>query len=194
MARLTVDLNHDGLHSIAAPSAFETGGPFEIELTNHDQAVHVHLNLDDTLSTVAGLRANNHYVEPNRTRTVTVDVEPRANDVSGRLKVATGYGAELSYTTVTVTPPGEEPQRVDVDESLSIPKRPEPEEPTFAERLVAGDAFSVGGTSLPVIVLGLIAIALSAVAAASLESPAVLAGSIIVLAGVAVAVAISART
>lgn len=193
MARLTVDLNQDGLHSIAAPSTFETGGSFEIELVNHDQAVHVHLNLDDTLSTVAALRANNHYVEPNRTRTVTVDVEPRADDVSGRLKVATGYGAELSYTTVTVTPPGEEPQRVDVDESLSIPRRPEPEEPGLAERLASGVA-APGGISIPVILLGLIAIALSAVAAASLNSPAVLVGSVIVLAGVAIAVAISART
>ncbi|TQQ81017.1 hypothetical protein EGH24_07645 [Halonotius terrestris] len=191
MPRLTVDLNEDGLHSIAAPSTFETGGPFEIELDNHDEAVHVHLNLDDTLSTVAHIRANNHYVEPNRSRSVTVDVEPRGTDISGRLKIATGYGSEVVYTTVTVTPPDEEPHRVDVDESLSVPATPEPEEPSLAELLA--DNGMLPGEAGPVIVIGLVAIALSAVAAATIESPAVLAGSLIVLVGVAVAVAISIR-
>ncbi|MFC7041849.1 DUF7524 family protein [Halonotius sp. GCM10025705] len=134
MSQLTVSLNDDGLHSITAPDSFETSGPVELLLDNHGEAVHVHLNLDETLSAVADIRANNHYVEPESERPVSVAVNPRSAAVTGRLKIATGYGSEVAYTTITVKPPSEDPNRVTVDESLSKPQREPPAEPTTAEQ------------------------------------------------------------
>lgn len=190
MPQLTVDLNKEGLHSIAAPTEFQTGGPFEIQLENHGEAVHVHLNLDDTLSAVGQLRANNHYVEAGRSRRVTVDIEPRPSSIAGRLKIATGYGSEVSYTTVEVTPPNEEPHRVEVDETLAKPQRPEEPEPTGVEKWMNG-AVGVPGV---VIGFGLLAILIAVGVATTLESTAVVVGSLFVLLGVIVALAVAFRS
>ena len=137
MARLSVDLNRGSLHEIAAPSTFETDGPFEIRLRNHGEAVHVHCNLDDDLSAVAGLGETNHYVEPYSRRSVQVDTRRTDTPVTGRLKIVTAYGAESAYTTVTVSPPGTVTESVAVDESLAKPQREAPEPPTPRERLAA---------------------------------------------------------
>lgn len=192
MPQLTVSLNDDGLHSITAPDTFETSGPFEVLLDNHSEAVHVHLNLDETLSAVADIRANNHYVEPSRERPVSVAVTPRSTAVTGRLKIATGYGAEIAYTTVTVQPPTDDPNRVTVDESLAKPQREPPTEPTAAERIgarLAGD----GGARL-LVAFGLLAVALAIVIAATLDSGVVIAGALVVLLGVVVAVGLAVGT
>ncbi|MFB6233737.1 MAG: hypothetical protein ABEH61_05720 [Haloarculaceae archaeon] len=193
MDRLTATLNGDDLYSIAAPETFEASGPFEIVLDNQEQAVHVHLNLDETLSTVASLRTTNYYVERNRTQTVTVDVDPRETEVSGRLKLVTGYGAEVAYTTVTVAPPEKNAKRVAVDDSLSKPTPSEPAEPGVVDRLADFADAGPAGFSAPVIVVGLLALGLSAAVAASIGSTAVLAGSLVVLLGVAASLAVSAR-
>lgn len=190
MPQLRVDLNEDGLHSIAAPTAFETGGSFEVVLENHGEAVHVHLNLDDTLSAVGRLRANNHYVEAGRTRTVTVEADPRPSEISGRLKVATGYGSEVSYATVTVTPPDEEPHSVEVDETLAKPQRPEEPESEQSNRLLSAS----GGVPGVVVGFGLLALLVAVAVAATVESTAVAIGSLFVLLGVIVALAVLVRS
>jgi len=134
VSQLTVSINNDGLHSIAAPEAFETVESFDLVLDNDGEAVHVHLNLDETLSAVADIRANNHYVEPTGSRPVGIDVNPRTAAVTGRLKIATGYGSEVAYTRITVQPPEADPTQVTVDKSLANPQREAPTEPTAAER------------------------------------------------------------
>jgi len=188
---LTVSLNDDGLHSISAPETFETSGPFEVLLDNYGEAVHVHLNLDETLSAVADIRANNHYVEPESERPVSATITPRSAAVTGRLKIATGYGAEVAYTTITVQPPTDDPSRVTVDESLATPQREPSAEPTTAGRLAAAIAGKdstglLGG-------FGLLAVVLAVGIAATLESGVVVAGAIVVLLGVIVAVGLAVR-
>jgi len=192
--RLTAVLNEADLYAIASPSAFETSDSFEIVLDNHEQAVHVHLNLDETLSSVASLRTTNHYVERNRTYPVTVDVETPQTAVSGRLKIATGYGAEVAYTTVTISPPEDGSRQVAIDDSLSRPTSNEPTEPTRVDRLEALADAGPAGLPAPVIVVGLLALGLSTAVAASIGSTAVLAGSLIVLLGVAASLAVSAQS
>mgnify|MGYP007091098446 CR=1 FL=1 len=191
MSQLTVSLNDDGLHSITAPDSFETSGPVELLLDNHGEAVHVHLNLDETLSAVADIRANNHYVEPENERPVSVAVNPRSAAVTGRLKIATGYGSEVAYTTISVKPPSEDPNRVTVDESLSKPQREPPAEPTTAEQLA--DAVAGGNSTGLLVGFGLLAVVLAVAIAATLESGVVVAGAIVVLLGVIVAVGLAVR-
>ena len=48
--RLPVHLSRSELHAVEAPASFEATGSFDVELVNHDTAVHVHLNLDEALS------------------------------------------------------------------------------------------------------------------------------------------------
>jgi hypothetical protein len=191
VSQLTVSLNDDGLHSITAPDSFETSGPVELLLDNHGEAVHVHLNLDETLSAVADIRANNHYVEPENERPVSVAVNPRSAAVTGRLKIATGYGSEVAYTTISVKPPSEDPNRVTVDESLSKPQREPPAEPTTAEQLA--DAVAGGNSTGLLVGFGLLAVVLAVAIAATLESGVVVAGAIVVLLGVIVAVGLAVR-
>ena len=185
MSQLTVSINNDGLHSIAAPEAFETTEPFDLVLDNDGEAVHVHLNLDETLSAVADIRANNHYVEPTGSRPVGIDVNPRTAAVTGRLKIATGYGSEVAYTRITVQPPEADPTQVTVDKSLANPQR---EAPT-AERI---DTFLAekGGSGL-LIAFGLVAVLVTIVVAATLDSGVVIAGAVVVLLGVIVAVSVA---
>ena len=189
MSQLTVSLNKDGLHSITAPDSFETSEPFEILLNNHDEAVHVHLNPDTTLSAVADIRANNHYVEPENERPVSVAVDPRSAAVTGRLKIATGYGAEVAYTTVTVHPPTDDSSGVTVDESLAKPQREPPAESTATEQLAAAVA---GGNATGLLVgFGLLVVGLAVAIAAAVESGVVVAGAVVVLLGVVVAVGLA---
>lgn len=193
MDRLTAVLNETDLYAIAAPSTFETSDSFDIVLDNHEQAVHVHLNLDETLSSVASLRTTNYYIKRNRTHSVSVDIDTPPTAVSGRLKIATGYGAEVAYTTVTVRPPEQGTNRVAIDDSLSKPSSSAPVEPTLLDRLEAFADAGPAGYSAPVIVVGLLAVGLSTVVAASIGSAAVLAGSLVVLLGVAASLAVSVQ-
>jgi len=189
VSQLTVSLNNDGLHSIAAPETFETSEPFDVVLDNDGEAVHVHLNLDETLSAVADIRANNHYVEPTGSRPVGVNVDPRTAAVTGRLKIATGYGSEVAYTRITVQPPEADPTHVTVDESLATPQREAPTEPTAAERI--GAALAEEGGSGLLVTFGLVAVLVAIVVAATLDSGVVIAGAVVVLLGVIVAVGLA---
>ncbi|MFW6321041.1 MAG: DUF7524 family protein [Halohasta sp.] len=190
MARLSVDLNRDGLHEIAAPSSFETDGPFEIRLRNHGEAIHVHCNLDDDLSTVARLPESNHYVEPYSRRSVWIDTRRTDVPVTGRLKIVTGYGNESAYTTVTVSPPGTVTERVVVDEELAKPQREEPPPPTPGERLMA----AVDGELSPRVAAAVTLLLSAALVIAALaDSSMVFLGSLAVIVGVSVAVAITRR-
>jgi hypothetical protein len=121
---LSVDLNRRSVHSIEVPERFETSDSFTIELTNHGEAAHVHLNLDDELSRAIALADGNHFIEAGRTRSMEASVDQRSRPVSGRLKVVTGYGAEADYVDVSLIPPDRQVEKspVEVDERLAHPR------------------------------------------------------------------------
>lgn len=151
-ASLSVELNTDRLHDIDVPGSFVATDTFTVDLDNQGEAVHVHLHLDDSLSRVAQLSANNHFVDAETTRPVEVVVRNVDEPITGNLKVVTGYGNETEYVEVTVEPAPEQKPPVDVDERLAHPQQPDPE-PTLLDRLqsVADD------TTIPVVVLAGIA-------------------------------------
>ncbi len=188
MARLSVDLNRDGLHRIAAPSEFETDGPFEIRLRNHGEAIHVHLNLDDELAAAANLDESNHYVKPYSRRSVGIDTERIDSPVTGRLKTVTSYGAESAYTTVTISPPGTVTDHVAVDERLAKPQRTEPEPSTPRERLAAavddGVSPRVAAAGTLAVCAGLVIAALAGNSMAFVGSLVMIVGSLAMIAGV----------
>jgi hypothetical protein len=183
-ASLPVDLNDSALHEIGVSPVFSTTGSFSLDLDNHGEAVHVHLHLDDDLSRVARIDANNHYVDAGVVRPVAVEVAEVSAPVTGRLKLVTGYGAETEYVEVTVEPLEEEQEPVTVDESLSRPNRSEPE-PTPLERLRR----RVDGAAVPVVALGGVAIVLALGVGVLAESLAVLAAAAVVVVGVLAALA-----
>jgi len=196
---LSVDLNADGVHSIEAPPSFETDRPFTVELDNHGQATHVFLNLDEELSRVARLDEVNHYVDGDAVRRVDVRTREPDREVRGRLKLVTGHGAERTYVSVTVTPPSVDRQPVAVDESLAEPPEPEPES-GLLDRLGGGTAVGSGlaglrvdGSTLPVLALAGLAVAVAVVAGATIGSPPVLAGALVVVVGAALAVVLATR-
>lgn len=122
---LVVEINRAGLHSLEAPASFETDGSFVVELRNRGESTHVHLHLDDALSSVARLGATNHYVRGNSVRKVRVDVDaPEGTSQDGSLKVVVAHGAQTRYVTVTVDTTTNE---VRVDPELAQPADPEPE-------------------------------------------------------------------
>ena len=190
MARLSVDLNRDGLHRIAAPSEFETDGPFEIRLRNHGEAIHVHLNLDEELSTVASFGESNHYVAPYSRRAVGIETRGIDTPVTGRLKIVTGHGTETAYTSVTVSPPGTVTERVVVDEQLAKPQRSDPEPSTPRERLAA---VVEDGIPPQVVAGGTLAVCIVLVIAALSQNPTAFLGSLAVIAGVVAALAFTRR-
>ena len=103
---LGVDVNDSGLHTLEVADTFEADGPFAVELRNHGEATHVHLNLDDHLSEVARLDATNHYVEGDESRRIEIEVRnPDAwpqDLVRGKLKVVVAHGQETHYVDVTL--------------------------------------------------------------------------------------------
>ncbi|MGM0591588.1 MAG: DUF7524 family protein [Halobacteriota archaeon] len=167
---LEVDINRRRLHDIEVDESFATDQTFLVEVKNHGEAVHVHLHLDDELSTAAHLEAGNHYVETDSTLTVEVAVAAVSQPVRGHLKVVTGYGAETQYVEVNVKPPVETKPRVDVDERLGKPKPPA-EKPVPKRTLLQ----QLQGTgNIPILALGGLAILLALLVGVYASSPAVL--------------------
>lgn len=113
---LAVHLNRDGPHAVESQPSFETDGSFSLTLENHGVPAHVYLRPDDALADVVQIEDRNQYVED--TATVAVEADPdRPEETTGVLEVVTGYGAESTSITVTVTDSG----GVVVDESLASP-------------------------------------------------------------------------
>ncbi|MFC4449998.1 DUF7524 family protein [Halorussus aquaticus] len=187
---LPVRLNDDRLHDIQTRTSFETADSFPILLHNGDAPVHVHLHLDDALSSVASIPANNHFVDANSTQQVDVEVADGPRAVEGQVKIVTGHGAETDYVTVSIVEPEEGEEVVDVDETLAAPVRDEDDED-------ADDGYELPDLSLgrnaPVAVLGVLAITVAAGSATLSDSVAVLFGALAVLASVVAAGYLLAR-
>lgn len=189
---LTVDLNRDRLHDVAATNTYTTDEAFYVALENHGEAVHIHLHLDDTLSTVATLDGSNHYVDAGETTTVRVDVDPNDEPVTGKLKIVTGYGAETAYIDVTVEPYEEEKHVVQVDEDLAKPQRRERQErePSLSEQFSSATS---SGNRLPLVAFAGFAILLALAIGVIVDSSVVLVGVGVVIGGVLAALALQMR-
>lgn len=179
-ADLPVHVNRDELHSLEIQPSLEAHGSFDVRLVNHGESVHVHLHLDDGLSQVASIDASNHYVEGETARAVRVAVDEAAlgeDPLRGKLKVAVGYGAETRWIDVELAEPTDDDTEVTVDESLTTPPpTTEEPEPSVLQR-----------PEVPVLALGVVALAVALVAALVLNETIVLVGALVVLAGVVVA-------
>lgn len=177
---LAVAVNRDGLHTLAVPSSFEATGPFAVELHNHGEAAHIHLNLDDRLSQIARVRATNHYVEDDERR--LIDVETRdpsawpADTVRGKLKVVVGHGREKHYVDVIFDRSAAE-NEVRVDPDLATPDTERDRETPPVFRL------------LPVVVLGSVAVLLAVGALFAAENLAVLLGALALVSAALCAIA-----
>jgi len=180
---LPVQLNREELHVVEVPPSFEATGSFDIELVNHGTSVHVHLHLDDHLSDVASIEAANHFVDGESRRFVRVSVNG-AVPASGKLKIASAYGAQTRYVDIDLVEPEPEETTVEVHESLS---EPQPREERASEG--GGSPFGVLSDSpeLVVLALGVVAVAVAATAALVVDSTVVLVGALVVLVGVLVA-------
>lgn len=150
---LAVDLNPDGMHTLRVPERFQTAGPFEVRLTNHGEATHVYLSLDDALSSVASLPDTNHYVRTDDSTVVRVNA-PRGERVDGELTIATQYGSNRQAVQVSIGEDDTEEKRpVEVSDDLTKPAEPEGPAP-LAER--------IGGVSaVPVVALAVVAVVLA---------------------------------
>lgn len=176
---LVVHLNRDGPHSIGVePPQFRAGGPFDVVLRNHGTALHVHLHLDDDLSRHATLGTTNHYVDEDSVRRVRVTLDEPPEPVEGRLKLVTGYGAETTYVRVSLGGDGAEERQVNVDEALGSPQSASDAQPP------------IGADDLPVLVLGGVAALVAVIAAAVVGGPAAVVGVLVVVLGLAVALAL----
>jgi hypothetical protein len=171
---LAVAVNRDGLHTLAAPDEFEAGGPFAVELHNHGESAHVHLNLDDRLSEIARVGATNHYVEGDDVRRVEIETTDPSSwpsgTVRGKLKVVVGHGQETHYIDVSFDRTAAR-QEVRVDPDLDTPSTDS--KPDFPPLLKV----------LPVVVLGSVAVLLAVGALFASGGVAVIVGGLALVAG-----------
>jgi len=149
---LPIHVNREGLHSLDVPASFETAESFDVRLINHGEATHVHLHLDDDLSTLAALEAPNHHVNRNSERRVRVTLT-EDGETRGNLKVVTAYGATTRYVDVLVSEPDQTKDPVIVSEDLS---KPQPREEPDSESPLGGETtaalLAVGGIGLALVV------------------------------------------
>ncbi|MFC4437165.1 MULTISPECIES: DUF7524 family protein [Natrialbaceae] len=180
---VTVHVNRDSPERLEpAVGTFETDESFTLILEGHDSPAHVHCRLDGPLDRVASLVGSNYYVEPEAQTPVAIDVNAEGIEepVEGTLEVLTGYGAESVSIGITVEPA---PPGVEVDESLAKPNRSpsEPSAPPLLERLEA--ASGAQSSTIAVLALGLVAVAIAMTAAATIGGPIATAGLTVVVLG-----------
>ncbi|WP_299264845.1 DUF7524 family protein [Halorientalis sp.] len=182
---LPVDVNRRERNSLNVPASIETDDSFVVRVRNHGNASRVHVHLDENLSAVASLKETNYYVEANSRRDIPVSVHERGV-VHGKLKLSAGYGATTRWVDVDLTEP-DDTGTVEVDESLAEPgggerddiggeREPSPTGPTLADE-----------AALPVLALGVLAIAVAVGAATVFESGLVAAGAVVVFVAVLLA-------
>lgn len=163
---LTVDVNPEGMHTLRVPDEFGTQGAFGVVLRNHGESTHVYLNLDAELSEVASLNATNYYIEQGEMLSITIPVSSGIA-VSGELTIATAYGSEKRFVSVSLEPTAPNHASVNIDSTLSVSNRrprrtsggPSPSpappgaQPTIDEQTIR--------RALPAVVFGAIAVALA---------------------------------
>lgn len=197
---LSVDVNRTHLHSVEAPDSFSTTGSFDIELENHGEAVHVHVHLDDALSEVASIDAVNHHLRPGAVRRVPVVVHRDDRSVTGRLKVASAYGAETRYVDCSLRAIQPTKPPVEVDAALGKPadrgarSRSATRSGSRSSRgSSTASAGMLGGIDAPAAALGVAVLFLAVVAVATIDNAVLLVGAFVLLVGVVAAGYVSLR-
>jgi hypothetical protein len=187
---LPVELNRDRRHEIRVAERYEADGPFSVDLRNHGDGVHVHVNVDGDLAEVARVAETNHYVEDEASASVRVEVDPVDDPVTGRLRLATGYGNQETTVEVTVTPfEGED--RVPVGEDLGTPSGGvSADGPPVEEVAVESEG---GGPSVRVVAVAAGATLLAVAVAVLVGGEVVVAGAGVVVVAALVAVLASLR-
>jgi hypothetical protein len=171
VSALSVHLNRSKPREVDAPASFSARQAFDVALENHGDSSTVHVQLDETLSTVAHLAEREQRVAESATEHIHVTVDAVEAPVTGELSISLGYGTSTAKTSVTVEPPEREEYDISVDESLGTPQKST-------------------GTSMPDIrVLALVGLAGAALSAAVAVALAVKSAVVV---GAAVAVAIVA--
>ncbi|MBX0324586.1 hypothetical protein EGH21_16275 [Halomicroarcula sp. F13] len=171
---LPVHVNREELHGLEVPATFETSESFDVRLVNHGESTHVHLHLDDALSSLASIEAPNHHVERDSERRVRVTLT-RDGAVRGKLKVVTAYGATTRYVDVVVTEPDRSDDPVEVDEDLAKPQpKPDP----------GSDSVLADVPDLPVLAVGGVALLAAVTAAFFVQNVVVLLAALVVVVGV----------
>jgi hypothetical protein len=190
---LPVELNRDRRHEIRVAERYEADGPFSVDLRNHGDGVHVHVNVDGDLAEVARVAETNHYVDGDDSAAVGVDVDPVDDPVTGTLRLATGYGNRETTVEVTVTP-FDGPDRVPVGEDLATPKGARAgdgsEGAPVVERTVEPEA---SGFPVRVFAVALGAVLLAVAVAVVVGGRVVTVGAGVVVAAALVAVVVSLR-
>jgi hypothetical protein len=207
---LTVDVNRTHLHSVEVPDSVSRTGSFDIELHNHGEAVHVHVHLDDTLSAVASVDAINHHLRPGAVRRVPVIVRRDDRSATGRLKVASAYGAETRYVDLSLEAVRPSKPPVEVDAALAEPSPDagrsrgssssgggrESRSGSGSMRSRSGGRSDSGsglesalpaGLDAPAAALGVATLFLAVVAVVAIDSAILLAGAFVLLAGIVAA-------
>lgn len=187
---LPVELNRDRRHEIRVAERYEASGPFSVDLRNHGNGVHVHVNVDGDLSGAARIAETNHYVEDDASTTVRVEVDPVDEPVTGQLRLATGYGSQEATVEVTVAPfEGEDD--VPVGEDLGTPRGGgTDDDPPVEEVAVESDG---GGPSVQVVAVAAGAVLLAVAVALLVGGEVVTAGAGVVVVAALAAVFLSVR-
>jgi hypothetical protein len=175
-ATLTIELGDDRPPIAPETSSFETTGGFDIVLDNRGTATHVHLSLSAEFDGVADVEANNHYVEGSSTRYISVTVGSIDEAIEGRLEIVTGYGQNTEHVGVRIVPADVSDPPVEIDDSLSEPS-PRPESTDLT-----------GLSTIPVIVLGALAVVAALASALVIGDLAVWLAAAVVVVGVGIAI------
>ena len=184
---LPVELNRDRRHEIRVTERYETDGPFQVDLDNYGDGVHVHVNVAGDLAAVARVEESNPYVEAETTATVRVDVDPVDEPVTGELVLVTGYGGEETRVAVSVEP-FEGPSRVPVGEDLATPD-PDRAGTTRA----AAETADGGGVPVQVLIVATGASLIALAVAVVVRGPVLVAGAGLVVLACLAAVGLSLR-
>jgi hypothetical protein len=189
---LPVELNRDRRHEIRVAERYEADGPFSVDLHNHGDGVHVHVNVDGSLAGVARVAETNHYVDADASTAVHIEVDPIDDPVTGTLQLATGYGSRETTVEVTVSP-FDGPDRVPVGEDLARPKgaRASGGSEDGIDRLATAD--DTDGLPVRVFAVALGAVLLAGAVAVVVGGQVVTAGAGVVVVAALVAVAAALR-
>jgi len=173
---LSVHLSRTDLHAIESPSSFETTDSFDVEFRNHGRSSRVHCSVDDALAGIVRVPETNRMIDSDGAITMRIDVAPVDEPVTGELEIVTGYGAESTTVTLTVTPPEERSSVESFDDAYG----------SDADSADV-DVFPLDRDERLILGLAVGAVLLAVIAAVLVSDPVVLLGTIAVIAGVVVA-------
>jgi len=187
---IVVDVNRGSANTLEADTdrleiSVETNPRLAIQLRGHERPAHVHCRLEGDLGRIARIDQPNHYVGPDDVTMVpiAIDATDLAEPIEGAVEIVTGYGSESIGIEVVLRPPG---PPIEVDDSFSKPRRDRSTATTTRAADVA-TGVDIDSPTVWIVGLGLFAVAISLLTAATIGSLVALVGVAIVVAGVAIA-------